>query len=146
MKATVILKKLITGACVYYAAASLIVLVTAALIRGDLNGTVAALNYLMLFPFGLALSAAGMLVRCGRLPGWGRWLLHFLITLAAFFCFLWLPSNANAGASSVLMVLLLLIQLGYIRIALIAETFQFFGIDAFFINMIYIFCGYLFAD
>lgn len=56
------------------------------------------------------------------------------------------PSIFKKILAILIMVLLLLIQLGYIRIALIAETFQFFGIDAFFINMIYIFCGYLFAD
>lgn len=108
MKASVILKKLFTGACVYYTVVSLAVLIASALLGGDLNGTFTSLNYLLFFPFGLALSGAGILYRNSGLPYWGRLLLHFLITLAAFFCFLWLPSGANSNASTVLTMLLLL--------------------------------------
>ena len=44
------------------------------------------------------------------------------------------------------MVLLMLMQMGYFTLPFMADAFDFFGVDAFYINMIYIFCGYLFAD
>lgn len=118
MKATVILKKLLTGACFWYTAASVIILTAAMLITGDTSGSVAAVSHLLLFPFGLALSGAGMVFRCSGLPRWARLLLHFFITLAAFFCFLWLPSGVNINATSVFTALLLL-SLAYWLICLI---------------------------
>lgn len=45
-----------------------------------------------------------------------------------------------------IVVLLMLMQLDYFRIPYIDKIFDLFGIGSFFINMIYIFCGYLFAD
>lgn len=45
-----------------------------------------------------------------------------------------------------IIVLLLLMQLEYFHIPYIDKVFDLFGIGAFFINMIYIYCGYLFAD
>lgn len=56
------------------------------------------------------------------------------------------PAVFKKVFSILLVVLLFLIQLGTLYIDFIVETFQLFGVDAFFINMIYIFCGYLFAD
>ena len=44
------------------------------------------------------------------------------------------------------MLLLMLMQMGYFTLPFMADAFDFFGVDAFYINMIYIFCGYLFAD
>lgn len=46
----------------------------------------------------------------------------------------------------VLVILLLFMQLGYFKIPYVSEAFSFLGIDAFYMNMIYIFCGYLFVD
>lgn len=56
------------------------------------------------------------------------------------------PSVFKKVIAILVVVLLLLMQLGYFTIPFISDTFNFFGVDAFFINMIYIFCGYLFAD
>ena len=118
MKATVVLKKLLAGACVYYTAISLAVLLAAALLGGDLEGSVSAVNHLLLFPFGLALSGGGMLLHSRAMRPGVRLLLHYLITLAAFFCFLWLPSRAGATAGAVFAALLGL-SLAYWLICLI---------------------------
>lgn len=56
------------------------------------------------------------------------------------------PSAFKKVFAILIMILLLLMQLGYFQIPYVSTTFNFFGVDAFFINMIYIFCGYLFAD
>lgn len=46
----------------------------------------------------------------------------------------------------VIVVLLLFMQLGYFTLPFMKDIFTFIGIDAFYINMLYIFCGYLFVD
>lgn len=48
---------------------------------------------------------------------------------------------------SILMVIFLLfMQLGLFSFSSVAHLFSIFGIDAFYINMLYIFCGYMFVD
>lgn len=48
---------------------------------------------------------------------------------------------------SILMVIFLLfMQLGLFSFASVAQIFSIFGVDAFYINMLYIFCGYMFVD
>ena len=78
-----------------------------------------------------------------------------LIIVAALFCFGMLlnksrkrrtPAVFKKVFAILVMVLLMLMQMGYFTIPYITEAFDFFGVDSFFINMIYIFCGYLFAD
>lgn len=81
-------------------------------------------------------------------------LLTFLIVAALFFFGMVLNKSRKRRNPAVFkkvfavlfMVLLMLTQMGYIQLPFITNTFDFFGVDAFFINMIYIFCGYLFAD
>ena len=48
---------------------------------------------------------------------------------------------------AVLIVLFLLfMQLNLFTFASVSQLFSFFGMDAFYINMLYIFCGYLMVD
>lgn len=46
----------------------------------------------------------------------------------------------------IIVVFILLMQLGLFTLPIVAEVLFFFGVNSFFINMIYIFCGYLFVD
>lgn len=81
-------------------------------------------------------------------------LLTFLIVTALFVFGMLLNKSRKKRTPAVfkkvlailVMVLLMLMQMGYFTLPFMKHAFDFFGVDAFFINMIYIFCGYLFAD
>ena len=81
-------------------------------------------------------------------------LITFLIVVALSLFGMVLNVNRNRRHPAVfkkvfailVMVLLMLMQMGYFTLPMMKDAFDFFGVDAFFINMIYIFCGYLFAD
>lgn len=81
-------------------------------------------------------------------------LITFLIVTALFLFGMVLNGNRKRRNPAVfkkvlailVMVLLMLMQMGYFTLPFMKDAFDFFGVDAFFINMIYIFCGYLFAD
>lgn len=45
-----------------------------------------------------------------------------------------------------IVIFLLFMQLNLFTFSSVASLFSFFGIDAFYINMLYIFCGYMIAD
>lgn len=45
-----------------------------------------------------------------------------------------------------IVIFLLFMQLNLFTFSSVSNIFGFFGVDAFYINMLYIFCGYLFVD
>lgn len=78
-----------------------------------------------------------------------------IITIAALFAFgVALHGGAKKAskavfrkvAAIVIVILLLFMQLGYFSLPAIEQVFTYLGLDAFYMNMIYIFCGYLFVD
>lgn len=81
-------------------------------------------------------------------------LITFLIVAALFLFGMVLNKSRKRRSPAVfkkvvailVMVILMLMQMGFVTLPVISETFDFFGVDSFFINMIYIFCGYMFAD
>ena len=108
MKISEILKKLFTGACIYYSAASVALILLKLILSGAQNSVISVISFLLLFPFGLTVSGAQMVYRRSPLPSWSRLLLHFLMILSAFFLFLWLPAQSHASAGSTLVALFLL--------------------------------------
>lgn len=46
----------------------------------------------------------------------------------------------------VIVLLLLFMQLGFLDLAVVNRWFAYLGMGSFYINMLYIFCGYLFID
>ncbi len=109
MKFSVVLKRLFTGACVYYSAFSLALLLINVVLAGGTDGRViGVLNVLLLFPFSLALSAAEFIRKNDKLSGAVRMLLHYFIFTAAFMLFLWLPSKTSKSVINVLLTLFLL--------------------------------------
>lgn len=81
--------------------------------------------------------------------------LLIIVTVSALFMF-GISLNKSRKKSSnavfrkvfavVMVILLLFMQLGYFEIPYVSDAFSFLGIDVFYMNMIYIFCGYLFVD
>ena len=81
--------------------------------------------------------------------------LLIIVTVSALFMF-GVSLNRNRKKKSnaifrkvfavVVVVLLLFTQLGYFRIPYVSDWMAYLGMAAFYINMLYIFCGYLFVD
>lgn len=78
-----------------------------------------------------------------------------IITVSALFLFgTSLNKSRKRRNSSVLkkvlaiiiVLFLVLMQLGLFEIAIVSQILFFFGVNSFFINMIYIFCGFMFVD
>ena len=119
MKTLSILKKLFTGACVYFSIFTLALLLINLFLKGTAEIAIGVLNILLLFPFALSLSA-GALIRGSRLSGALSNFLHYLIFTAAFLLFLWLPSNMTKNLTNGLLIFVL-ITLGYWLVFLIGR-------------------------
>ena len=107
MKSNNVIKSWLHGACFWFTVISLIMLLFGMMFSKNAD-YVATLSFLLFFPCGLCLSAAGLLYRNERIGKGLRRLLHYAITLLSFVLFVWLPSGATATFPFILLLLLLL--------------------------------------
>ena len=113
-------KKWLADGCVYFTVTALIMM-TISLLLDDGSSAGSGIRteaFFLFFPFGLSLSAAGLLFSSKSLPSWAKYLLHFLITDLSLFLFLWQPSNSGAKASTGLIMLVLFSILYWIFLGL----------------------------
>ena len=94
--------KLLTGTCVWFTLLAVGLMLIRVLSEGDFDGIIGIPRFLLLLPCGLFLSAAGLVMRHTSLPGWSRLLLHYFLTVLAFFLFLWLPGGTTSGVRNLL--------------------------------------------
>ena len=75
--------------------------------------------------------------------------LLIIIMVASLFMFgvsLNRKKRSNAVYRKVVAIVIVLLLLGYLDLAIVNRWFAYLGMGSFYINMLYIFCGYLFVD
>ena len=113
------IKQWFTGGCVWYAIISLIFLIIdVALSNTKATHVISSTSFLLIFPFGLAMSGAGMLYR-SKLPRWSRILSHYVISIVSFLLFMLLPAGSTSSGVYVLLMLVLLTVIYWILFALV---------------------------
>ena len=122
MKSWIAIKKWLSGGCVYFTVTALLILFFNFAAIGTFRnaGNISMHSFLLMFPFGLCLSAAGMLLNTKHLAPWIRFLSHYVITILAVFLFLLLPSGASANSSFYLVMFALLSAVYWILFGLVA--------------------------
>ena len=119
MKTFTKIKQWLVGGCVWYAIVSLIFLIIdIALSNTDAMHVISSTSFLLIFPFGLSMSGAGMLYR-SKLPRWSRILLHYIISVVSFLLFMLLPAGSVSSGVYVLLMLVLLTVIYWILVALV---------------------------
>ena len=117
MKPFAKIKQWLVGGCVWYALISMVLLIIdIAATKG--THVVASTAFLLIFPFGLSMSGAGMLYR-SKLPRWSRILLHYCISVVSFLLFMLLPAGSLSSGVYVLLMLVLLTVIYWILFALV---------------------------
>ncbi len=105
--------------CVWYAIISLIFLMIDLIISyNNATHVIAATSFLLIFPFGLSMSGAGMLYR-SKLPRWSRILLHYGISIVSFLVFMLLPAGSLSSGVYVLLMLVLLTVIYWILFGIV---------------------------
>lgn len=119
MKLFAKIKQWFVGGCVWYAVISLTLLIIGlAISKANATHGISSTSFLLIFPFGLSMSGAGMLYR-GKLPRWSRILLHYLISIVSFLVFMILPAGRTFSSVFVLLMLVLLSIIYWILFALV---------------------------
>ncbi len=113
------IKQWLVGGCVWYAVISLIFLIIdIALSNTKATHVISSTSFLLIFPFGLSMSGAGMLYR-SKLPRWSRILSHYVISVVSFLLFMLLPAGSVSSGVYVLLMLALLTVIYWILFALV---------------------------
>jgi len=112
------IKQWFVGGCVWYAIVSIIFLIIDLALSKDATHVISSTSFLLIFPFGLAMSFAGMLYK-GKLPRWSRILLHYFISVVSFLLFMLLPAGSASTGVYVLLMLVLLTVIYWILFALV---------------------------
>ena len=113
------IKQWLVGGCVWYAIISLIFLIIdIALSDTKVTHVISSTSFLLIFPFGLSMSGAGMLYR-SKLPRWSRILSHYVISVVSFLLFMLLPAGSTSSGVYVLLMLVLLTVIYWILFALV---------------------------
>lgn len=112
------IKQWFTGGCEWYAIISLIFLVIDIALSKDATHVISSTSFLLIFPFGLSMSGAGMLYR-SKLPRWSRILSHYIISIVSFLLFMLLPAGSLSSGVYVLLMLVLLTVVYWILFALV---------------------------
>jgi hypothetical protein len=113
------IKQWLVGGCVWYAIISLIFLIIdIAISNTKATHVISSTSFLLIFPFGLSMSGAGMLYR-SKLPRWSRILSHYVISVVSFLLFMLLPAGSTSSGVYVLLMLVLLTVIYWILFALV---------------------------
>ena len=120
MKSCKLFLKWLTGGCVYFTVLSLfIILVNLLITDGASSKGISLTAFLLFFPCGLCISAGGLLLRIKSIPRWGRYLLHYLISVLALFLMLYLPASANSGSMFKLLTFILMSVIYWVLFGLV---------------------------
>ena len=118
MKTFAKIKQWFTGGCVWYAIISVIFLIIDLALSKDATHVISSTSFLLIFPFGLSMSGAGMIYK-SKLPRWSRILLHYTISVVSFLIFMLLPAGSASTGVYVLLMLVLLTVIYWILFALV---------------------------
>lgn len=98
------IRQLIGGTCQWFTLLAVGLMLIRLIVEGNGDGIIEITRFLLLLPCGLFWTAAGVVYRHTALAGWLRLLLHYLLTVLAFFLFLWLPTGTHTGVKNLLAI------------------------------------------
>ena len=108
MKKTAPLKKWLTDTCAWFTVITLILMLIPLIFNREFQDIPNVGRFLLILPFSMSFSAAWMILKSKAISAGAGRALHYLITLLAFYLFLWLPAMRASRVSTVVVALFLL--------------------------------------
>ncbi len=113
MKKKDYLKKIGCHACIYYTVTTFLLIFLFWLISDDITRAMHPVALMLILPFSLSFAGANILFKYSDLAPWLKVLLHYAITMAGIWCFLFLPNKADGQSASGAFILYLVLSLIY---------------------------------
>lgn len=99
-----LIKQIFSGTCLWFTLLAVGLMLIRLIADGNGDGIIEIPRFLLLLPCGLFLAAAGTVYRHTALAAWVRLLLHYLLSMLAFFLFLWLPAGGHTAVKNLLAI------------------------------------------
>ncbi|MBQ8356780.1 MAG: hypothetical protein IJX39_03120 [Clostridia bacterium] len=116
MKEKDYLKKIGIHTCIYYTAATFLILFLYFILNTDLSAGVQPEALICILPFALLFACANILYKYAPIKTGWKVLLHYILTLGGAFCCLYLPNKDPEANASQGLILFLALSLIYIMI------------------------------
>ncbi len=107
------IKKIVTAACIYYTAATFLILFLYWALNSDLSRGVQPRSLIFILPFAICFATANVIFGHAPIGPGMRVLLHFLLTVGGAWIFLYLPGRDPAAAGSQGLILFLALTILY---------------------------------
>lgn len=98
------MKSILRATCTVYTVIVLSLCVILLFASENLARAVSPVNFLLILPFSFVFSAANYVDGHSKLHQFPKSLIHFVLTVGGFFCFLYLPAFSGASESNSLVV------------------------------------------
>lgn len=99
-----LIKRIFSGTCLWFTLLAVGLMLIRLIADGNGDGIIEIPRFLLLLPCGLFLAAAGTVYRHTALAAWVRLLFHYLLSMLAFFLFLWLPAGGHTAVKNLLAI------------------------------------------
>ena len=107
------LKKIWLNACVYYTVTTFLLIFLFWLISDDITRAMHPVALMLILPFSLCFAAANTVFKHAKFAKWGKVLLHYAITMAGIWLFLFLPNKSDGQTASGALILYIVLSLIY---------------------------------
>ena len=101
-----ILKRIFVNSCITYTVIVLFLCLILLLISEDLGKAVSPQSFLLVFPFSVCIAIANDIDKNAKFAQFYKSLIHTVLTIGSFFCFLYFPAFQDAKDSNFFVVLL----------------------------------------
>lgn len=99
-----LIKQIFSGTCLWFTLLAVGLMLIRLIADGNGDGIIEIPRFLLLLPCGSFLAAAGTVYRHTALAAWVRLLFHYLLSMLAFFLFLWLPAGGHTAVKNLLAI------------------------------------------
>ena len=113
IKATDIIKHIISHSCIYFTAIALVLLIAQMISAGESEKTIEPIRFLLIYPFTLAFAIADCIFKVPSLGKGAKVTIHYAITVVSFYLFVCAPAKSAANP----VVIVLFMSLIYFIIA-----------------------------
>ena len=107
------LKKIWQSACVYYTATTFLLIFLFWLISDDITRAMHPVALMLILPFSICFATANTIFKHAGFAKWGKVLLHYAITMAGVWLFLFLPNKSEGQSASGAFILYMILTLIY---------------------------------
>ena len=102
IKATDVIKYIISRSCIYFTAIALVLLIAQMISAGESEKTIEPIRFLLIYPFTFFLASADCIFKAPSLGKVAKVTIHYAITVISFYLFVCAPAKSAANPIAII--------------------------------------------